>query len=224
VMMGSAGSSALFAREEALVYGDRVASVSSADTARVVGERQVDIHSPNSVELAGRRAVTVSSAHVVDVRTGQFHLRAGPEGAPLVEPLPESISVALLGEKTLRMKSVHGKIVACAEDAMILHSHTNNVEVSAKGTVSLHGSAITGAAGMVSLHAEEDLELQAKGDLSILAEGDIGVGADGDLAMDGTEVRINADGSVTIKAASIRLDGPTTIDGPLTVSGTIKSG
>ena len=46
---------------------------------------------------------------------------------------------------------------------------------------------------------------------------------DGDMELEATEIKIGADGTLTIKAAAIKISGPTTIDGALTVHGEIKA-
>lgn len=207
LVLGALSNATVFARDTALVHADRAAVLASDDTARVVGARKVDIQSPEQVEIAAVRSVQVSSANYVDLYGKQLSLFAVEEPGKLQDPLTPEVSMALLAEKELRLKSGTAAIRACAEKDFVIHSHQENVRIVAKRTVHATGGSIVGSAGKITLTSSGDIAVESAGDTTLKAD----------------NVIVEAS-SVTIHAGKITLDGNVIVTGSLDVGGKINQG
>jgi hypothetical protein len=202
LILGSLSNVTIFAHDTTLLHAARTATLSADDTARLVAKQKVDIQSPEQIEVAGRRSVLITSSNVVDVYARQLSLFAVENRKALDDPLVPEVSLALLGERDVRLKSATAAVRACAEKDFVIHSHQQNVEIVAKQQ--LHGSA-----GNIKLESSGDATLDA-GDVSIAA----------------SSITIDAGkgGTVTIKAGTITLDGNVTVTKDLTVQGKLSQG
>lgn len=205
LVLGALSNATVFARDTALFQADRAAVLSSDDTARVVGGRKVDIQSPEQVEIAAVRSVQLSSANYVDLHGKQLSLFAVEEPGKLQDPLTPEVSMALLAENELRLKSGSAAVRACAEKDFVIHSHQENVRIVAARTVHATGGSIVGSAGKISLESSGDIEVESSGDTTLKA----------------ANVTIEAS-SVTIRAGKITLEGDVVVTGSLDVGGKIN--
>jgi hypothetical protein len=223
-IVGSSKGSTVFAREELLVFADHLASLSSDAITRIVGGKQIEVHSPEEIEIAGRRAVHVTSTSYVDLQGGQVYIRGG--GTLEEEDFPpEDVSVGIVADKDLRLKSANGALVACADQKLVLHSHSGSADLSAKADVHIAGGSIHGSAGAIGLKAKHDIVAEAGGDVLVRADGNIAAKPKSDFFVDATvNIVLKADGEVMIKASKITIDGDTEILGSLKVTDQIKSG
>lgn len=201
VVIRALSNATLFARDTAHVQADRTAVLSSGDAARVVGRQKVDIHSPEQIEVAAVRSVQITSSNYIDLYGRQLSLFAVEDPHALQDPLTPEVSMALLAEKELRLKSGTEAIRACAEKDFVIHSHRENVRIVAKKTVLATGGALVGSAGKISLRAS----------------GDIAIESDGDTTVKAANVSIEAS-TVTFRAGTITLDGNVVVTGSLDVA------
>ncbi len=223
-ILGSSSGSTVFARDELLLFADHIAALSSDEVTRVVGGQQVEVHSPGEIEIAGRRAVRLTSSNLVDVQGGQIYIRAAEAPAQAEDALPEDISLAIVADRNLRLKSANGALIACAEEKLVLHSHDGSADLSAKGDVNIAGGSIHGTGGSVTLKSTHgNVKIQSVADISLAAEADVRVDALVNLDVHATSITVAADGAIIIRGGKITIEGATTIDGPLTVTGQINS-
>jgi hypothetical protein len=197
-------------------------SVSSDEVVRVVGGDRVEVHSPEDVEIAARRSVHITSANLVDVKGGQFYLRAGDEGEESDDFPAGDISVAILADKTLRLKSANGALIACADKKLVLHSHHGSADLSAKGSVHIAGGTIVASAGHITAHSGHDVSITAEGVLEMVSKDALRIASD-DILVQAINISIEGNGSIVIRAPNITLEGDTTIQGSLTVNGAVTT-
>jgi type VI secretion system VgrG family protein len=144
---GSGGSATLFAKNKVHLFSEKVSVLSSLDTARIVAKNRVDIQSPEEIEIAGKRIVRITSNKLVDTQTSKFSVVAGGKPEVRHKQLPKEVSIAMVGEHNVHIKSQTGNWVACAEKNMILHAHQEGIKIVAKKGISIQGSSIHGIAG-----------------------------------------------------------------------------
>lgn len=194
--LGSPGTAALFGRDTALVYGDRVAALSSFDTASVVGLEHAELFSPGRVEVAGQ-TVMVTSEGELSQEAATVRVIGGYYPEAVAPALDDGTSIGVMSRHDLRITSVEDCILVCAQKNLIGSAHEGDIRLTASETVRLEGASIEGYAGEVRVEAEN---------ITVLADGDVEIEAS----------------SVTIRAPSITLDGSVTITGNLDVGGKLN--
>jgi len=194
--LGSPGTAALFGRDTALVYGDRVAALSSFDTASVVGLEHAVLFSPGRVEVAGQ-TVMVTSEGELSQEAATVRVIGGYYPEAVAPALDDGTSIGVMSRHDLRITSVEDCILVCAQKNLIGSAHEGDIRLTASETVRLEGASIEGYAGEVRVEAEN---------ITVLADGDVEIEAS----------------SVTIRAPSITLDGSVTITGNLDVGGKLN--
>lgn len=209
-------TAALLARDLALVFGDRAAAVSSYDTASVVGREVAQLKAPALVEIAAGRDAKLTSAGTLDVQANLVRLVGGYYPEAEAPALDEGTSVGVMSRQDLRFMSVEDCILACAKKCVVMTSHTSDIRMHAKKSVSMTAGSIVGSAGTVSSSSSGDTSVIADADITISAGGNLTVEAGGDAVLTGA--------TVTIKGGTITLEGPVTINGDLTVNGAINGG
>jgi uncharacterized protein (DUF2345 family) len=115
------------------------------------------------------------------------------------EALPFEISAALTAEKGVRLKSITGPVIACAQTDLMLHAHEGSIHAAAQRSIAASAGAIQCAAAAVTIDAEERVHIRAAG---------------AEITLEG--------GVATIQAPKIRLVGETSVEGALSVSGGIR--
>lgn len=223
-IFGSSKASTVFAREELLLFADRLASLSSDEVTRIVAGQQLELHSPEEAEIAARRAVQVTSASYVDVEGDQIYIRGG--GDIEEEDFPaDDISIGIVANRTLRLKSANGAFIACADQKLVLNSHEGSASLTAKGDVHISGASIHGFAGAIGLSAKHNITIDTKEDVLVTADGNVAVKPKSDFFVDATvNIVLKAGAEVIVKAPKVTIDGDVEILGSLKVSGDIKSG
>jgi type VI secretion system VgrG family protein len=215
-IMASAKTAALVGRELALVFGDRVAALSSFDTASVVGTEAAQLKSPRLVEIAAGEALMVTTAGELGVEAKLIRMVGGYYPDAEAPPLDEGTSVGVMSRRDLRFVSVEDCILICAKKNLIGTAHTGDVRIKAQKTVSLTGGSIIGSAGTIKTKSSGDTEIAADGDITVSAGGNVAVEASGDVLIKGA--------TVTIEGGTITLKGPVTVEGDLTVTGALHGG
>ncbi len=223
-ILGSGSGSTVFARDELLLFADHIATLSSDEVTRVVGGQQVEIQSPEEIEIAARRVARLTSASLVDVQGAQIYLRGAESPAQAEDALPDDVSIAIVADHNLRLKSANGALVACAEEKLVLHSHDGSADLSARHDVNIAGGSIHETGGTVSIKSTNgNVAIKSVADISLAAEADVRIDALVNLDVHATSITVAADGAIIIRGGKITIEGATTIDGPLTVTGQINS-
>ncbi len=204
--LGSRSTTTIFSRDATHIQADRTAVVSSDHTTRVVARQKVEIQSPRQIEVAGGDGVRLTSSSSVAVVGHQLSLFAATDPGRNERPLNSNVSMSLLAEKELRLKSARGGITACSRDDFVIHSHEKNVKIVAKQKIQAQAESVTVKAGTT-------LELETC---------ETSIGASSGLTLKGGKVVIEGD-SVLICASTITLDGNVIVTGNLDVAGEIRS-
>ena len=209
-------TAALVGREMGVVFGDRVAAVSSFHTASVMGKEMAFLKSPGSVEVAAGREAKVTTAGPLDIEARLVRLVGGYYPEAEAPPLDEGTSIGVMSRKDLRLLSVEDCILLCAKKNLIGAAHTGDMKLSAKNTMSLKAGGLTASAGSITLSSGDTIKVDANGDITVKSGGNVTVEAAGDVVVKGA--------TVTVEAGSITLSGPVLVDGDLTVSGALNGG
>lgn len=215
-IVGADRTAALVGREVGVVFGDRVAALSSHDTASVMGREKALLKSPGEVEVAAGKEVKITSAGTVDAQAALLRLVAGYYPAAEAPALDEGTTIGVMSRRDLRLISVEDCILVCAKKNLVGSAHTGDVKLTAKKTVAISGGSIVGSAGSIRLRASDTIDIDADGNITVTSAANIGVEAAGDVLIKGA--------SVTIEGGSITLKGPTTVEGDLTVTGSLNGG
>lgn len=224
VVHGSLETAALFGRRSALFYGERVASVSSWDTAAIAGGRLAELRSPGTVEVSGARETLITSAGTLDVASGLLRIVAGYYPQKEAPELDDGTSLGMMARKELRITSVEDCILVCAHKNLVAAAHTGEMRLKAQKTVSIQGGSVVASGGYVGLNAGGDFVVDAGGDAKVTAGGDLAASAGGSVSIEaGGAVSIKG-ATVTIEGGTITLNGPVTVCGDLTVTGAINGG
>ncbi|MEZ4294667.1 MAG: type VI secretion system tip protein TssI/VgrG [Polyangiaceae bacterium] len=215
-IVASDRTAALIGREMGVVFGDRIAALSSYDTASVVGRERALVKSPEEVELAAGKDIKLTTPGTLDSQTGLLRIVAGYYPAAEAPPLEEGTTIGVMSRRDLRMISVEDCILICAKKNVISTAHTGDMKLTAKKTVSITGGSIQGSAGSIKLKSSDTIDIDADGNITITSAGDIGIEAAGSLLLKGADV--------TVEGGSITLKGDTTVQGNLTVTGSLIGG
>ncbi|MEM6788176.1 MAG: type VI secretion system tip protein TssI/VgrG [Myxococcota bacterium] len=192
--VGSPGTSSLFGRDTALVYGDRVAAVSSRGTAVLVGESDAEVLSHGRVEIAGATTTLVTSGGELSQEANTVRIVGGFYPDAVAENLDDTTSVGILSRQDLRLRSTQDCILVCAQKNLVATAHEGEVRLEAAETMRLSAASLEGYAGYVRLEAE-DVSIQADNEFLVEAS------------------------TVIVRASSITLDGNVTVTGNLSVGG-----
>ena len=196
--------------------GDRTAALSSFDTASVVGAKTALLKSPGTVEIAGAETIRATTAGDFDVAAKLVRIVGGYYPEAEAPPLDEATSIGVMARRDLRFMSIEHCIVLCAKKNLLATAHAGDARIKAKKMVAITGGSIVGSAGTVTFTSSGDTEVRADGNVKVVAGGNVSVEAGGDVTVVGA--------TVTVQAGSITLDGPTTVNGDLTVAGAIHGG
>jgi hypothetical protein len=206
-IIGSPHTTGLFSRDRILLYGDRVATVSSNSTASVVGRELAELKSPTAVEIAAANEVRITTPGLCDVAAGQVRVVAGyyPDYEP--PPLDDGTSVGIMGRQDLYLTSIEHCILACAHKNLIATAHDGDMHLQAKNEMTMKAASIEESAGQITL---------AGGDILITGR-NITITASGVLKLEGASVEINK-GPLTVEKettlqANLTTGGPTSLDG-----------
>ena len=197
LLLGSPNTSALFARDTAFVYGDRIAALSAHDSAAIVGGSVVEAKSPGVVEIAAGTEVSVTTPGLLDAAAGTMRFVAGYYPEAEAPPLDEGCSIGVMAREDLHLVSIEHCILVCAQKNLIASAHSGDMRLTADQTVSVTGGSVTVNGGSISLGSGGKTVIKAGGDVEI--EG----------------------ANVTIKGGVITLDGNVDITGHLHVAGDI---
>ena len=209
-------TAALIARREALVFGEKVVSVSSTGSVQLAGSSCVEVKSPGTVEIAGALETLVTSAGTVDAAAGLVRIVGGYYPEKEAPELDDGTSVGVMARRDLRLTSVDDCIVACAQKNVVATAHTGEMRLRAEKQVAIRGGSVQVTGGSIALSG---------GDVTVRASGDIGAKADGNASLEaGGHVTIKGGGTVMIEGGSIVLKGPVTVLGNLHVEGNITGG
>jgi type VI secretion system VgrG family protein len=210
-------TAAVLGRDVGMVFGDRVASLSSFHTASVMGEQLAQLKSPEVVEIAGGKETQVTSAGTLDLEANLVRLVGGYWPEEEAPPLDDGTSVGVLSRRDLRFTSVEDCILVCARKNIIGTAHTGDIRLRARKTISMNAGSIIGNAGTIKTHSTSETTITSDDVIALNAATTIMIDSSGDVV-------IKASGSVTITAPDITLEGPVTIKGDLTVTGAFKGG
>jgi type VI secretion system VgrG family protein len=206
-IVGSSGSTSLLAKQKVFVYANDSTTVASDHTTRLVGKQQVEVHSPEEVEITGRRTIRMTSHGLADIHSNQYSLRSGGDPEERDEALPPEISIGILGEQSLRMKSAEASIVSCAHQDVIMHAHEGDIAGVAQKNVKIQAEK-----GTVHVEAGDDITLKTPQKIILDSKSIIGLkGPAG--------IRMTSDGTLEIEASAIEMTGTVTINGDLLVYG-----
>jgi type VI secretion system VgrG family protein len=209
-------TAALVGREVGMVFGDRVASLSSFNTASVMGAQMAQLKSPKAVEIAGGAEIKATTAGEFDLEAKLVRVVGGYYPEAEAPPLDEGTSVGVMARRDLRFMSIEHCIVLCAKKNIFATAHTGDVRVRAKNTISMNAGSIVGSAGTITTHSSANTEINADGDIVANAAGSVAIMAGASIVIVGSDI--------TLQAGSIRLVGPVTVEGDLTVTGKISGG
>jgi type VI secretion system VgrG family protein len=216
-IVASTRTAALVGREVGMVFGDRVAALSSFNTASVMGAQVAQLKSPKAVEIAAGEEIKVTTAGEFDMEAKLVRIVGGYYPEAEAPPLDEGTSVGVMARRDLRFMSIEHCIVLCAKKNVFATAHTGDVRIRAKKTISMNAGSIVGSAGSISTKSSGDTKIDADGDILANAAGGI-------VAVAGGSIAIYAGSVVTITGSSITLIGPVTVEGDLTVTGKISGG
>ncbi|MCC6524499.1 MAG: type VI secretion system tip protein VgrG [Polyangiaceae bacterium] len=223
-LLASTHTAAVLGRDTALVWGDRVAALSSYDSASVVGRNHAELKSPGTVEVAAGVDVLVSAKGDLDMEAHTVRVVGGYYPDAESPPLDEETSVGILARRDLRLKSMEHCIQLCAHKNLIASAHTGDVRITAAGVAAIRSGSVTCGTGDVTVDASGDVSVTAGGDLAVDAAGTVGVSAGGDATIEAGGTITIKGGTVVIEGGSIALRGPVTVEGDLTVCGAINGG
>jgi uncharacterized protein (DUF2345 family) len=167
VVLGSPITATLFGRERAMVFGDRVAALSSHDTASVVGNRVALLKSPGAVEIAGGKETKVTSAGDLDLSANTIRVVGGYYPAQEAPPLDEQTSVGVMARHEMRLVSIEDCILACAKKNVIATAHTGDMKLTAKKEIAIQGGSISCSGGHVAITSGKDILIKADGTITI---------------------------------------------------------
>jgi len=125
-------TAALVGREVGIVFGDRVAALSSFNTASVMGAQTAQLKSPKAVEIAGGEEIEVTTAGELGVEAKLIRIVGGYYPEAEAPPLDEGTSIGLMARRDLRFMSVEHCIVLCARKNLFATGHTGDVRVRAR--------------------------------------------------------------------------------------------
>jgi type VI secretion system VgrG family protein len=215
VILAATRTAAVVGRDVGMVYGDRIASLSSHKTASVMGEQTALLKSPKVVEIAGGTETWVTSAGTLDVQAKLVRVVGGYYPEAEAPPLDDHTSVGVMARRDVRMISVECSIHACAKKNIIGTAHTGDIRLRAAKTISMNAGSIIGNAGLIKTHSSSETNIVSDDVIEINAASTIIIDSSGDVV-------IMAGGNVNITGPTIYLNGPVHIQGNLTVSGTIN--
>lgn len=198
----------MVSRDNALVFADRVAALSSFHTASVVGDEFAQLKSPGTVEVAAGRAAKWSTAGELDVAAKLVRIAAGYYPEAEAPPLDEGTSLGVMSRHDLRILSVEDCILICAKKNLVASAHEGEMRLTAKQAILIRGGSVAISGSPITMDSGSDIKARAAAKITIKAGGDVEIeGA-----------------NVTIKGGKITLDGDVTVTKTLTVDGqTIKS-
>ncbi len=197
-IIGAPGTAAMFGRDTAFVYGDRVAMLSSHDTAAVVGAEIAELKSPGRAEVAGGSEVAVTSLGEFSVESDTVRMTAGYYPVPAPE-LDEGTTFGVMSRRDLRLTSVEDCILICAKKNLIGSAHEGDIRMVALNAIEL---TTTGPDSTISL-TSPTIELDSDNTTIKATE----------------KVEIEAARVVIYATKGILLHGSVTITGNLTVGG-----
>lgn len=215
VLLTATQTAALVGRDVGMVYGDRIASLSSHKTASVMGEQNALLKSPHVVEIAGGTETWVTSAGTLDVQAKVVRVVGGYYPEAEAPPLDEGTSVGVMSRRDLRFVSVEDCILWCAKKNVIGTAHTGDIRLRAKKTISMTAGSIIGNAGTIKTHSTSETTIQSDNVIALEAASSL-------MIHSGGEIVINADGNITVTSPSITINCPVKINGVLIVSGDVK--
>ena len=220
VILGSPGTAALFARDTALVSGDRVAALSSQDTASVAGGALAQLKSPQRVEVAGGEEARWTSAGVADMVARSVRIAGGyfpGRAAPRLRP---TTSVGVMSRRELQVMSTEDCVLICADKNVIITAHTGSLKLLAKQQAAISAGSVSVSSGPIRVTSRASIDVYADGNVTVEAAGDVQVKAAGAVKVEaGGDVDVKAAGTVKVEAASVEVSGPATMHGPVTVLG-----
>lgn len=215
VILTATQTAAVVGRDVGMVYGDRIASLSSFKTASVMGEQSALLKSPHVVEIAGGKETWVTSAGTLDTQARLVRIVGGYYPEAEAPPLDEGTSVGVMSRRDMRFTSVEDCIVVCAKKNIIGTAHTGDIRLKAKKTISMTAGSIIGEAGTIRTHSSSETTIASDDVIALDAASTI-------MISSGGEIVISADGNINVRAPSITINCPVKINGVLTVTGEVK--
>lgn len=214
-ILAASKTAAAVGREVALVFGDRVAALSSFNTASVAGAKVAQLKSPKTVEVAAGNELQITTAGELNVAAKLVRVVGGYYPEAEAPPLDDGTSIGVMSRRDLRFMSVEDCILICAKKNVIGTAHTGDIRLKAKKTISMSAGSIYGGAGNIKLKSSGDIELEADGNVTSKAGGDTTVEASGNVVVQGA--------TVTITGSTIELQGDVVVTGNLTVQGSLNA-
>lgn len=203
---GSPETSALFSRNTAFVFGDRVASLASFDSASVVGQNHAEVKSPGTVEVASGGRALISAGDELDGVGRTVRLVGGYYPQANAPPLDEGTSVGVMSRADLRIVSVEDCVLVCAHKNLIGSAHTGDIRLTAEGAVAIRSASIVATTG--------DITVDASGDIRIKAA---------NIVVECENLDIEAHGRTRVSTSHLTVENSTTICGDLNVTGRVTA-